>query len=88
MNEIKYVTLFPRGMMEARAIIFNRMFTHSSIVAELIKEGCTLRSAGFVKWELDGKLFTFGRSESLKLESMEGDEKIIMKTLTGNHGYL
>lgn len=91
MNDLKYVIVIPPGMtlLGARAIIFNGMITHSSVVPESFK----VHSAGFCvlgtnnKNELHAKCY--GESSSLGVKSDPiFDAQTVRKTLTRNHSYL
>ena len=86
MNDLKYVIVQPRGLnrISARAIIFNGLLNHSSVVENLKAEGYTILSAGFLIFETDkiDSVKPFGFSESLGLECDEFfDRIIILQTL-------
>ncbi len=86
MNDLKYVIVQPRGLtrMSARAIIFNGLLNHASVVEKLKEEGFTLLSAGFLVFETDkiDSVKPYGFSSSLGLECDEMfDRIIILQTL-------
>jgi len=82
MNELKYVIVIPKGFskMGARAIIFNGIITHSSVVKEL-PEGWIINSAGFMYFETRdiSSLVCHGSSESLNVKSEELFDRIIIR---------
>ena len=87
MNDLKYVIVIPIGMNElgARAIIFNGMINHRDVTGL----NYIPFSAGFCSFDSSSGVSiiikTWGRSESLGLESKEGDDIIIQRTLTNTH---
>lgn len=86
MNELKYVILIPAGMNEmgARAILFNGLMNHKDAVHALLSSRrFRLHSAGFCT--IFPNVKAWGRSESLNIESAEGDADIINRTLRHQH---
>lgn len=86
MNELKYIVMIPKGFNKfgARGIIFNGLFTHSTVAKPFIEEGWVVNSAGFLSIK-DGIKCT-GRSDSLNIDSEEFfDNIIISQTLLQQH---
>lgn len=90
MNELKYIIVVPPGfneLMGARAIIFNGMVTHSTMVPPEFK----VVSGGFMVLGIKKGTSVLlakchGRSESLDIDSNPAfDEMIIRRTLTRQH---
>ncbi|MES2864062.1 MAG: hypothetical protein V4666_08085 [Bacteroidota bacterium] len=78
--------MIPKGFNKigARAIIFNGLFTHSTVAKPFIQEGWTVNSAGFLSIK-DGVKCT-GRSESLNIGSEKVfDNIIVSQTLLQQH---
>lgn len=92
MNDLKYIIVILRGgtIDNARAIIFNGMLTHSSVLLGLKKnEQVEAHSAGFCTIEprsFSFKIECFGESSSLGIKSNpDVDKRIIETTLTRMH---
>lgn len=86
MNELKYIIMIPPGFnnIGARAIIFNGLFTHSTVAKPFIEEGWKVNSAGFL--DLKHGVTCSGRSESLNVESEQFfDQIIVSQTLLKRH---
>jgi len=90
MNDLKYIIVNMKGWRkdQARAIIFNGMVTHSTVVPQDFE--CI--GAGFmILGNIDGKLAAkcWGKSVSLDIKSDPiFDAQIIRKTLTRTHPYI
>lgn len=84
MNNSKYIVYRRTNHSPKTAIVFNEVETHANIAAALKAE---IVSAGFVDLSQDpGEemgifVRVYGKSESLGLQSMMGDEKLVRKTL-------
>jgi hypothetical protein len=68
-------------IIDGKAIVFSSLITHSSI----IPYGTNVLSAGFVSFGTDDEgnitVYTYGRSESLDVDSSETDSKIIKRQI-------
>ena len=88
MNELKYIIVVPPGFnreVGARAIIFNGMVTHSTMVPPEFE----VISAGFMILQVQGKNLRprcYGESTSLELKSNPTfDGNIVGRTLSRKH---
>lgn len=80
-RELKYIIVVPRETFLETPILFSPLIMHSHVGLVTRGRDVEIASAGFCEIGDDGKVFAYGRSESLNIDSRPGDALIIERLL-------
>lgn len=78
MNYAKYIVIDGRV-----PVVFSGVLTHKDVANSLASRDL-ITSAGFAYITSDGQYATYGRSESLNIDSAETDSRLLNSQLGGN----